>query len=405
MSRKRGYIRERPPGSGHWQVQIYLGRTGDGKPRYHAITVHGTRDDAEAELFRLLREVRTGQYVQPSSLTLGDFMLQWLEAARPRLTGNTYEGYHTIIRAHIIPAIGSTKLAKLSPHTIQGYYSRLQTTGGTRGPLSARTVLHHHRLLHRALADAVRWGLIPRNPCDLVEPPRPQRPDMTTLTTADALRLLQAATGTRLYIPVLLALSTGMRRSEILALRWSDIDLQTGHIHVSRSLEGTSPHTLRFKDTKSGSGRLVPLPQIATDALRRHREEQARHIRSLRDELGDDAYQDFDLVCCHPDGRPIVPNYFSQLFRGLTAKAGISITFHGLRHSHATFLLTANVHPKIVQERLGHSTISITLDTYSHVVPSLQEEAARHIDAVLTQQTNRDDTRRPEPPTSEKQPS
>lgn len=269
----------------------------------------------------------------------------------------------------------------MKPVAIQSFYTDCLTAGrkdGTGG-LSAQTVLHFHRVFHKALGQAMKWQLLARNPADAVEPPRPVKREMRALDEAGTARLLQVLDGNRLFLPVLLAVTTGLRRGEILALRWQDIDLEIGEAFVCRSLE-QSKSGLRFKSPKtSKSRRKIALPSFALEYLRSHKLDQAK--TKLR--LGP-AYEDHGLVCPAADGRPWAPDVLSTAFAAFIRNSSLSpIRFHDLRHSHATHLLKAGIHPKIVSERLGHATIAITLDTYSHVLPGLQEEAASRLDIAL----------------------
>jgi integrase len=243
-----------------------------------------------------------------------------------------------------------------------------------------RTILHHHRILRQALQQAVKWQLLARNPADAVEPPHPRRKEMLALDEPQIAMLLEAARPNRLlHLSVLLAVTTGMRRGEILALRWRDIDFEPGVLSVRQSLEETKAG-LAFKEPKSEKARrTIALPELAIEGLRRRKADQAR-VKLMMGR----SYEDHDLVCCQDDGRPLHPTSLTHVFVNLLRRRNlIRVRFHDLRHSHATILLRKGVHPKIVSERLGHSTVGITLDVYSHVMPGMQEEAARKIDVAL----------------------
>jgi integrase len=209
---------------------------------------------------------------------------------------------------------------------------------------------------------------------------------MRALDEDETSQLLAGVEVTSVHVPVFLAVFTGMRRGEILALRWADVDLGNATLSVRRSLEETHRNGLRFKEPKSRSGiRQVDLPPLLVDALRRHRSEQAK----LRLSLGS-AWKDHDLVCCSPDGGPMSPDNLSSSFPKLVRRLGIPrIRFHDLRHTHASLLLRQGVHPKVVSERLGHSGVGLTLDTYSHLLPGLQREAAERLNSLLNEATNR----------------
>lgn len=228
-----------------------------------------------------------------------------------------------------------------------------------------------HGVLHKALDQAIKWQMLSRNPTDAAIPPKPKNSEMAALDENQVASLLEAFKDTRLYLPVLIAATTGMRRGEVLALKWQNVDLKNSSLSVRSSLEQTKGN-LRFKEPKTKkSKRTVILPAFTLETLRAHRKTQAE----TRLKLGRD-YHDNDLVCPRADGTPWPPDSLSTLFAARIKKAPVPrVRFHDLRHTHATQLLKQGVHPKIVSERLGHSNISITLDTYSHVLPGMQEEA------------------------------
>ena len=378
----KGHIR--PRGEGAWAIILDVGvdpETGRRRQKWH--NFRGTKRAAEGERTRLLHELQTGAYVERSKLTMRDYLQRWLkDYALIKVSGKTYERYAEIVRCHLIPNLGQYGLSDLRPLQIQSYYSQSLLSGrrNGKGALSARTVLHHHRILHQALHQAVKWQLLARNPADAVEPPQPSKKEMLALDEGQTSKLLDAARSNRLLQPaVLLAATTGLRRGEVLALRWRDIDFESASLAVRRSLSQTKAG-LSYKEPKTIKGRrTVALPGLLIEALRRHRAEQAR----ARLMLGP-AYEDNDLVCCRVDGKPFQPSSVTHEFIMLSRDCGLpNIHFHTLRHSHATLLLRRGVHPKIVSERLGHSTIGITLDVYSHVLPGMQEEAARQVDVAL----------------------
>ena len=377
----KGHLRKR--GQGSWSIVLDLGRDATGKRRQKWHTVRGTADDAERELVRLLNAMNIGEYVEPARMTVGEYLDRWLkDYAQTNVAAKTYERYAQVVRLHLKPGIGHHRLPKLQPLHIQAMYSK-QMQGGRKdkkkGGLSAQTVLHHHRILREALQQAVRWQLLARNPADAVEPPRAERREMQVLDEAETAVLLDKAAGSRLYLPILLAVTTGLRRGEILALRWQDVNLDAATLAVRRSLEQTTAG-LKFKQPKTQKGRrVVALPPITVEALRRHKADQAK----VKLFLGP-AYKDQGLICGRVHGTPVGPNEITAEFAALIRGSKLpQIRFHDLRHSHATQLLRQGIHPKIVSERLGHSTVGITLDVYSHVLPDMQEEAARKIDLAL----------------------
>jgi len=356
-----------------------LGRDASGKRRQKWHSVKGTRRDAETELTRLLNELRTGEYVEPSKIPVSDYLDFWLrDYAKSRVSPKTYERYSQIVEKDIKPVLGQYALAKLRPLQIQAFYAKALSEGRKVGigGLSPQTVLNYHRLLHKALGQAVKWQMLARNPAAAVEPPRPQRAQMRALDGLETTKLLRRVTGTRLYMPVLIAVTSGLRRGEILALRWQDVDLESGRAVIARSLEQTA-EALRVKAPKTKRGRrTVVFPGYTLDALRTHKKEQAK----LRLGFGP-AYQNDDLICAREDGTPWPPDTFSTTFAAMVRRSDMAhFRFHDLRHTHATQLLKQGVHPKIVSERLGHSNIGITLDTYSHVLPGMQDDAIASFD-------------------------
>ena len=376
----RGHIRRR--GKRSWAVVLEMGREATGRRRQKWHSVRGTKADAERELARLIHELNTGGYVAPNRLKLSEYLEQWLQDyAKPNVSPKTFERYSDIVRGHLAPALGNLLLTRLQPLDIQHHYSQALTNGRRdgRGGLSKQSVLHHHRVLHAALKQAVRWQLLARNPADAVVPPRPEPRAMRALDENDTIRLLQRSRRSRLHPVIFLAVTTGMRRGELAALRWASVDLDAGTLSVRESLEQTRD-SLRVKQPKTASGRrTLDLPLLAIQELQRHRREQTE----ARLMLGP-AFDDHNLVFPGPDGRPWPPDQITRAFSALVRRAGLAgLRFHDLRHTHATQLLRQGVHPKVVSERLGHATVSITLDLYSHVLPGIQKEAVEKIDVAL----------------------
>lgn len=313
-----------------------------------------------------------------SGMTLAAFLQKWLaEYALPRVGRRTYERYLTIIDRHLVPALGNLPLEVLSARDIQAYYARALASGRLdgRGGLSPSTVHHHHRVLRCALQRALRWGLLARNPALMVDPPVRPRREIRILDEQEMGRLLHAFEGRSVYVPTLLAAGTGMRRGEILGLRWRDLDLERGLLRVARSLSQTK-EGLQIRSPKTNRGRRqIHLPGFVTIALEAHRRKAAAGAQPVEADA---------LVITLRDGRPWPPDSFSAEFaRQLHLTALPRIRFHDLRHSHASLLLRLGVHPKVVSERLGHTTVGFTLDTYSHLLPSMQAEAASEVDRAF----------------------
>ena len=284
-----------------------------------------------------------------------------------------HESSGYLLEAHIIPALGGLNLAKLRPAPLQSYYAAQLDL--PRAPSSVRK---DHNYLHWALKQAVRLQILATNPADFVVPPRVMRTEMKVLDEAQAADMLRAAKGTSLYMALLLAVGTGMRKGELLAARWSDVDLEAGTLAVNQTLQEAYGKLLCKEPKTAKSRRRITLPGVVVEALRVHRAEQAK--KTLAREPG---YVESDLVLAAPGGGPWWPSNFDRVWRRFKTRQKLEIRFHDLRHTHATQLLKAGVHPKVVSERLGHASIGITLDTYSHVMPGMQEEAAEKIDAGL----------------------
>jgi integrase len=371
----RGHIVKR--GKNSYTIILNLGtdpQTGNRKQQWESIK--GNKKDAEKRLAEMLHQIDNGTFLRPTKTPLAEYLGRWLQDyAWPNLAPKTAEGYEYIVRRHVIPALGSMRLTQLRPEHLQRYYSE-KLSGG----LSAQTVRHHHAALHKALQTAVEWGILSRNPVSAISPPRVQRPEMRTWGKDDITRFLEAAKGTPYYALFYTALFTGMRRSELLALRWYDVDLVLAQVHVSRSLHRLRGGSTAVRSPKTAKRRrTVALPPSAMLLLREHREKQGCQRAMLGISLSGD-----DLVFAHVDGKPLVPDSVTHAWIKLARRVCLEpIRLHDARHSHASLMLKQGIHPKIVQERLGHSSIAVTLDTYSHVAPGLQEAAAKRFDEAF----------------------
>jgi integrase len=354
--------------------------------------VRGTKREAEKRLAELQHQLNIGEYVKASKGTLGDFLERWLrDYAWPNLSPETAQVYDIIVHKHLIPALGKLELSKVTPEVLQAYYSKALKEGRRdgKGGLSPRTVRHHHTTLHTALGHAVKWRLLARNPAEAVDAPRFQKKEMRVFDQQGMTAFLDAIKDSEYYPLFYTILYTGMRRSEVLALKWSDLDLYLRTVSINRSLHQLADNSFIFQPPKTiKSRRLVALPPSAASVLRKHREAQTAQGLLLGVPVTEDT-----LVFCHPDGSPLLPHSITNAWKRLVKQAGFQgIRLHDGRHTHATLMLSQGAHPKIVQERLGHANISITLDTYSHVLPGLQEAAALRFDQGLreTESTARD---------------
>jgi integrase len=374
----RGHLKERSPG--HWAIVLDIkDENGKRKRKWHSFK--GTKREAQVECARLIGEHKAGKInLAPNKITVAEFLARWLEHMQAQLTPHSFERYSGVITKNIIPAIGNMALAKLQPVMISQTYGKALESGrrdGTGG-LSPKTVLFMHRLLHQALTLAVKWELLGKNPAAAVEAPKIERRQMTALDTDAAAAMVEAARGTTMFIVVLLGVMLGLRRGEIAALHWRAIDLELGTLAVVLNAEQTR-QGVREKPPKNGKGRSVELPALVVEELRRYRAQQAEHLLRLGIRLNDDHH-----VVMREDGLPYLPRSLTQIFqRFLRSQKLQRIRLHDLRHTHATLLLKGGVHPKIAQERLGHSSIAITLDLYSHVLPGMQREAANMLDQAM----------------------
>ncbi len=371
----RGYTVKRGPRS--FAAVVYLGRdpqTGKERRKWYSFK---TRREAEAALAHLVGRVISGETTPSTKIRLAEFLEVWLrDYVEAGVAPTTQASYRDTIRVHLAPTLGHAPLARLTPQAIQGYISDKSRQG-----LSPTTVRYHVAILHRSLAHALKWGLLTHNPADRVDLPRKARREIHVWDSEQVrLFLAEAKRGSPYYRLYLAAITTGMRQGELLGLRWQDLDLVAGVASVQQTLYRLGK-TLLVKEPKSNrSRRTVALAPILVKELRCIQDEQVARLR----ELGD-AYQNHGLVFCQPNGKPLhAHNIVQRDFRRAMKRAGVPrIRFHDLRHCHATLLLQQGVHPKVVQERLGHSTISMTLDTYSHVVPGLQERAVADLEAWL----------------------
>ena len=369
-----GTIRKRAKET--WEVRFDLGRhPTTGKRRFRYLTVRGTRKDAERTLTEALHRRDTGTDITPARVTLDEYLRRWLrDYAAVNVAPATLLRYQQIVD-RIAPWLGAVRLQELRPAHIQEAYACLLADG-----LVARTVLHHHRVLRAALQHALRWQLIPHNPADAVTPPRPENREMRALVPEEVLHLLSECDDQQSRAIIHTAVTTGLRLGELLGLRWRDIDFENDTAAIQRAAQYLPATGVTLRQPKTARGRrTIALSEETIRSLREYRTRQVERRLALGP-----AYSDVDLVFPAPDGAVQPPYRVSQAFQRLVARAGIGpLRFHDLRHTAATLMLRAGIPTKIVSTRLGHATASLTLDTYSHVTPDMQREAASAIDAVL----------------------
>jgi integrase len=357
-----------------YSVVLDLGRGPDGRRvrRWHS--GYRTKKDAERARTELLARVDQGSYVEPSRLTVAAFVQQqWLPGLAGQVRPTTLHAYRTNLERYLLPRIGATLLQRLTPAHLNGLYAALLAAGGRDGaPLSARTVQSVAMTVRKAIGDAARWGLVHRNVAALASPPRPRHADMRTWTAEELRRFLEHVEGDRLYAAWLLAASTGMRRGELLGLRWVDVDLDLARVAVRQTLVLAGRQVVVSEPKTSRGRRSIALDPRTVAALRTWRAAQAAE----RLQWGG-AWVDSGLCFTREDGTPLHPEWLSDAFAWRVGRVGLPrIRLHDLRHTHASLGLAAGVPVKVMSERLGHTSSSFTADAYQHVTPALEEQAA-----------------------------
>ncbi len=358
-------------------VRIFLGRQADGKRKYFNKTIRGSKKDAQKWLTAKLREKDLGQFIEPASIPLNSYLDKWLDqVARIKVRPPTFEGYESKLNVHVRPALGAKRLCDLQAYDIQSLYTKILKNG-----LSAKTVRHIHNVLSPALKQAVKWKMISQNPCELVELPKIVKREMQCFTAEETAIFLDSAKTDRYYVAFVLAIETGMRPEEYLALQWKDIDFENSRLAVLRALVLRKGGGFTFTEPKTAqSRRSIPLSHSAISALKSHRRSQLE----ARLMIGD-AYEDHGLLFPSEIGTPtLYGNLDRRHFKKIISEGSLpKIRLYDLRHTMATLLLSKGVNPKIVSERLGHSSIALTLDTYSHVLPTMQKDATEHMEKMM----------------------
>jgi integrase len=366
----RGQVRRR--GSG-WAYVVDVGRDpATGRRRRRTKGGFRTKKEAERAVGELIRSLGDGTYVAPDPQTVGEWIERWLVTMASKVRSSTLRDYNNGLR-RVVERLGHVRLQTLKPMDIEELYMRLLADGHRYGGgLAPKTVRNVHIALRRSLADAHRFGLVERNVAALVKPPVPTRPELATWSAAEVRMFLAAVEGDRNSTAYRLLVTTGMRRGEVVGLQWSYVDVDAGRIVVNRSLTVVNDKLVWSTPKTARSRRTVALDPETVASLRRHRRRQIEE-RGAAGEL----WHDNDLVFCDDVGRELHPDRFTRAFGAAVKRAGVKrIRLHDLRHTWATLALQAGIHPKVVSERLGHATTSITLDIYSHVQPGLDAQAA-----------------------------
>lgn len=363
---------------GRFEGRVHIGtdpKTGRNKRK----SFYGkSEQEVKQQLRQYLAKVELGMCVEPDRITVGEWLDTWLEQyVKPTVRITTYENYEMFIRVHIKPFLGHVTLQKLRPNQLQRLYNEKQENGRVdgKGGLSARSIRIMHTIIHSSLEQAIKEELVTRNVSKSTTLPKQEKKEIRVLTLEEQKRFMDLLEGDRLGVAFLMLLGTGLRRGELLGLRWQDVNLKNGIIHVQRQLvqaKVDGKYQLIFQPPKTNQGRrTIPLPTWCLSSLKAHRAKQNEEKLSCGS-----WYQDNDLVFATWDGKPLQPGNFERRFKKLIKQAQLPETnLHALRHTFATRLLEQNEHPKVVQDLLGHSQISLTLDTYSHVLPDQKQQA------------------------------
>lgn len=389
-----GHIRRR--GERSWELKFDLGTdplTGKRITKYRSFK--GTKREADAELRRLLGAADKGEYVDASKETVAQFLDRWeRDWAAINVGPKTLERYKELLRLHVRPHVGATPIQKLQPVNLAGLYAKLLREGRGEGKgLSARTVGHVHRVIHKALAVAAEWGIVQRNVADVAKPPKVQGAEIEIISDEQVRDVLQKLRGHPFYTVAALGLGTGMRRGELLALRWKDVDLDGAKLRVEQSLEQTKPRPdsddplakrgLRFKAPKTKHGRRqIALPPSIVAELRAHWKGQQEH----RLKLGLGKASDDALVFPSLEGGPRSPNAVTKEWERLVSTLKLPpVSLHALRHTHASQLIASGMDVLTISRRLGHASPTITLGVYGHLFSNTDDRAAQVIEAAFAQ--------------------
>ena len=371
----RGHIKTRSKGS--WTIIFNLGRDpATGKSKQQWVTVRGTKKQAETRLAELLNQMDTGGFIKPTKETFGSFLQRYLDDyISTQIRATTLEAYQQRGK-HLIDGLGHIPVSELREEHIHKYYREKSKT------LSPGTLIKHHNLLRSALSQGVIWRTLTRNVAEAVKPPKVSRKEMRALTGPEVHRMLEACEDTAWHSIFHTLTWTGLRRSELLGLRWKDVDLILASLRVVQSVQRLNTGEFIVQEPKTASGRrTIALSPASCLVLREHREKQEADATLLGRQLAED-----DLVFSHPDGSPRDPSTLTLAFRRLTRRIGLDgVRLHDLRHTMASLYLEQGVNPKTVAERLGHASVTITLDLYSHCLPGVQEAAAVQFDTAMEQ--------------------
>lgn len=374
-------------GADTWRLRFDVGRDANGKRRMQSVTVRAkNKREAQAKLTDILSARNQGTYVEPTKITVADYvrarLAQW--QASGTISAKTAERYSELIENQIVPHLGHLKVQALKPIDVEAWHSTLRTSGGKRGgAISARTIGHAHRVLSKALREAVKFDLTLRNAAgkDGQTAPKVDKVEVEIIPPEKIPDMLAKLRGRAIYPKGVTALFTGLRRGELLALRWPNVDLDGKELDVREALEETREHGVRFKATKTTSGRRrISMPDIVVETLREHRRQQLEQRMAMGlGKMPDDA-----LVFPALDGGPQAPRQLSGDWREVRKAAGVGeVTWHALRHTHASQLIDAGVDIVTISKRLGHASPNITLQVYAHLFQQRDDKAATAINLAL----------------------
>ena len=366
----------RPRGASSFELKLDIGKDAAGKRRVEYRSFKGTRREAETALAGLIAAVDKGAHVAKAKITVGEHVAERIEqwALGKRITAKTRQRYNELNKSQIQPFIGRIALQALKVVDIERWHATLLSKGRRdgMGGLSPMTIRHAHRLLVKALKEAARHDLVARNVASLISPPRVENSEVAILSADEIRAVLTTLKGCPIYPKAILAIFAGMRRGEVLALRWGDVDFDRKIVAVKAAIDETEETGLTFKTPKSKAGvREIPTPEIVVEALRDFRRQQQEQRLALRaGKLTDDV-----LLFARPDGGPQSPHTLSADWRKIASRTGLSVTFHGLRHTYASMLIDAGVDVVRVSKQLGHSSPTITLDVYAHLFDQREDKA------------------------------
>ena len=373
--------RKKTDGSPYWQITIELPKdpiTGKRVRRYKS--VEGKKKDAELAMHEFIREIEKGYYVTDSKITICEWIDTWLEVyIIPNVSPTTLSRYEGMIKRYIKPIIGHMQVQQLNTLAVQAWVNGLKVSPVSGKEMSAATVKHAYHVLKGSMDKAVLAGIIPRTPCTGIMLPKGQKKPAVVYDEAQIRQLITAAKGTEMELIIDIELCLGLRRGELLGLQWDDIDWEKNQIHIVHNRVVVNGKSV-VKDPKTESScRTVDVPTQLIQKLHKHKMQcWANRLR-----MGQN-YTVTDYIIVHPDGKPIYPEYVSQMFTKLQKKAGLpKCRFHDLRHLCASIMLMQGVNVKVAQEHLGHKDISTTMNIYSHVLPSVAKEAAQKIGALV----------------------